>query len=180
MERSPSGKGRAVPAYQVTFAYDGANRVTSQTLLGGRTVLFGWDAKGPLTSLAPPGRPAHGFSHTPVDLIAESAPPEVGQGSVPGRGAGRIPRNWNWKPGDAAPLDGQMGTSHFATRLFPAFVKWLTCATEVSFALVLFPRRTTDCAFRRIRPPDWAYQAPPSPPDPGDPFSPECRSCSGN
>lgn len=65
---------------QVTFGYDAANRVTSQTLPGGRTVLFGWDAKGNLTSLTPPGRPAHGFSYTPVDLTAEYAPPEVGQG----------------------------------------------------------------------------------------------------
>ena len=65
---------------EVSFTYDGANRVLTQTLPGGRTVGFDWDPKGNLTSLTPPGRPAHGFSYTPVDLTAEYAPPEVGQG----------------------------------------------------------------------------------------------------
>jgi hypothetical protein len=34
-----------------------------------------------LTSLTPPGRPAHNFSHTPVDLTDDYTPPELADSS---------------------------------------------------------------------------------------------------
>jgi YD repeat-containing protein len=58
-------------------AYDLAARPTQETLPGGRVVGFGWDANGNLTSLTPPGRPAHTFEHTAVDLESEYEPPAV-------------------------------------------------------------------------------------------------------
>jgi len=43
----------------------------------GRRVGYGHDANGNIVSLAPPGRPAHGFAYTAVDLEAEYTPPPV-------------------------------------------------------------------------------------------------------
>jgi RHS repeat-associated protein len=58
-------------------AYDAAGRPTQETLPGGRVVGFGWDANGNLTSLTPPGKPAHAFRYTPVDQEREYEPPAV-------------------------------------------------------------------------------------------------------
>jgi RHS repeat-associated protein len=60
--------------------YDAAGRVLQQILPGNRTVGFGWDRNGNLTSLTPPGRPAHLFRYTPVDLEEEYEPPEATPG----------------------------------------------------------------------------------------------------
>ena len=39
----------------------------------------GYDANGNVTSVTPPGRPAHAFSYTPADLESDYTPPDVGQ-----------------------------------------------------------------------------------------------------
>jgi RHS repeat-associated protein len=65
----------------VGHQYDAAGRLTRQSLLDGRDILYGYDASGNLTSLTPPGRPAHVFAYTPVNLEGEYAPPLVGTGS---------------------------------------------------------------------------------------------------
>ncbi len=62
-----------------TFDYDGAGRVTRQTLPGSRQIDYGHDDNGNLTSVTPPSRPAHAFTHTPVDLLETyTAPPVAG------------------------------------------------------------------------------------------------------
>ena len=61
----------------VSFDRDDLGRVTTETLTDGRTVLFGYDADGNMTSITPPGRPLHGFSFTPVDLVGGYTPPAV-------------------------------------------------------------------------------------------------------
>ena len=63
------------------FDYDLAGRVTKQTLPDNREILFEYDANGNLASLYPPGRPVHGFTHTPVDLTESTVPPNVGAGT---------------------------------------------------------------------------------------------------
>ncbi|MCZ7619695.1 MAG: hypothetical protein M5U32_15880 [Myxococcota bacterium] len=67
------------PASRITSfdAYDDAGRALQMTLPGGRVVAFDYDANGNLTSLSPPGRPAHIFRYTPVDLESEYEPPAV-------------------------------------------------------------------------------------------------------
>ena len=60
------------------LAYDHAGRATRKTFPDGREVRVGYDAAGNLTSLKPPGRPAHTFVHTPVNLQAEYVPPDIG------------------------------------------------------------------------------------------------------
>ncbi len=61
-----------------SFAYDAAGRVTRQILPDGRVIQYAYDANGNLISLTPPGRPAHAFSYTPVDLEAQYTPPPAG------------------------------------------------------------------------------------------------------
>jgi len=66
------------PLSQVTsFEYDPAARVTKQVLPDLREILFGYDASGNTTSITPPGRPAHGFTYTGVDLEQVYLPPEL-------------------------------------------------------------------------------------------------------
>ncbi|MBI5710367.1 MAG: hypothetical protein HZC42_08710 [Candidatus Eisenbacteria bacterium] len=60
------------------FAYDDADRVIRQDLPGGRSVSLGYDANGNLTTITPPGRPAHGFEYTPVNLTSAYRPPPMG------------------------------------------------------------------------------------------------------
>jgi RHS repeat-associated protein len=55
------------------FAYDDAGRLIMQTLPDGRTIAFGYDENGNLTTVTPPGRGAHTFAPTAVDLIASHA-----------------------------------------------------------------------------------------------------------
>ena len=47
----------------------------------GRQIQYTYDAKGNLTSLTPPGQPAHVFNYTAVDQTADYVPPVVGAGS---------------------------------------------------------------------------------------------------
>jgi YD repeat-containing protein len=60
--------------------FDGADRPRTQRLpgpLGPRDVLFTYDGNGNLTSLTPPGRPAHAFALTKVNLEREYDPPQA-------------------------------------------------------------------------------------------------------
>jgi RHS repeat-associated protein len=75
--------------------YDSVGRVTRQVLADGREILYAYDASGNLTALAPPGRPAHGFEYTVVDLTHKYAPPE-------------IPPDSNWATDYAYNLDRQI------------------------------------------------------------------------
>jgi RHS repeat-associated protein len=64
-----------------TFVYDVDGRVVTQNMPGGRTIGLSYDADGNLTRLTPPGRPAHTFGYTPVDLTSRYDPPDVGAGT---------------------------------------------------------------------------------------------------
>jgi YD repeat-containing protein len=66
----------------VSFIYDPAGRVTSQTLADGRVIGFSYDANGNVASVTPPSRPAHAFDYTPVNLQAAYTPPDVGTGNT--------------------------------------------------------------------------------------------------
>ena len=59
----------------VNYEYDLAGRVIRQVLPDGRDVLFGYDANGNLTSLTPPGQPAHLFKYTQRDQTQVYDPP---------------------------------------------------------------------------------------------------------
>jgi RHS repeat-associated protein len=65
-------------AREVSFTYDLAGRVKTQTLPDSRVVSFSYDPSGNVTSITPPGRPAHAFGHTPIDLPETYTPPDVG------------------------------------------------------------------------------------------------------
>lgn len=60
------------------YDYDMVGRLTKQILPGGREITFAYDANGNLQSLTPPGRTAHGFEYTPVDLEQKYGPPRLG------------------------------------------------------------------------------------------------------
>lgn len=57
------------------YAYDSVGRVVKQTLFNGSEIRYGYDANGNLTSLTPPGRPAHTFAYTAADLDSVYSPP---------------------------------------------------------------------------------------------------------
>jgi RHS repeat-associated protein len=63
------------------FDYSLAGRIIGRTFADDRETLFDYDAKGNLISLVPPGSPEYGFGYTPVDLLAEYVPPDVGAGT---------------------------------------------------------------------------------------------------
>ncbi|MEA2489723.1 MAG: hypothetical protein QOH21_1515, partial [Acidobacteriota bacterium] len=52
----------------VGFGHDAADLPTRQVLTDSREIAFAYDAEGNLTSLTPPGRPAHTFIFGPVNL----------------------------------------------------------------------------------------------------------------
>ncbi|MCP4473262.1 MAG: RHS repeat protein, partial [Gammaproteobacteria bacterium] len=60
-----------------TFEYDVVGRVTKQILPDLREITYGYDANGNLTSLTPPGRPAHVFIYNGVDQEEQYTPPAV-------------------------------------------------------------------------------------------------------
>jgi RHS repeat-associated protein len=62
---------------EVGFVRDANGRVTRQVLPDGRVIGLAWDAHGNASSVTPPGRPAHGMTYTPVDLMESYDPPEV-------------------------------------------------------------------------------------------------------
>lgn len=65
-----------------TMFYDAADRPIRRVLPNGSVVQFTYDSSGNGTSVTPPGRPAHNFRFTAVDLVAEDDPPAV-NGATP-------------------------------------------------------------------------------------------------
>jgi RHS repeat-associated protein len=65
----------------IDFQYDLAGRVTREILADGRTTAFTYDANGNLASLTPPERSGHTLNYSPVNLVAEYVPPDVGAGT---------------------------------------------------------------------------------------------------
>jgi len=65
----------------VNFDYDLAGRVTLQTLPDGSFINYTYDANGNLTSIQPPGKAAHIFNYTAVNLESQYIPPDVGAGA---------------------------------------------------------------------------------------------------
>jgi RHS repeat-associated protein len=61
----------------ISFTRDLAGRVTTETLADGRVVNYTYDDNGNLTSVTPPGKSAHDFSYTIVNLISAYTPPTV-------------------------------------------------------------------------------------------------------
>ncbi len=68
-------------SHTARFDYDLAGRVITQTLADGRVIGYDYDANGNMESLTPPGRPAHTFKYTPVDLPEQYLPPDVNPGA---------------------------------------------------------------------------------------------------
>jgi len=59
-----------------TFTRDARGRATSETTDGVVTGV-GWDGLDNLSSVTPPGQPAHGMSYTPVSLMDQYTPPAL-------------------------------------------------------------------------------------------------------
>ena len=59
----------------LNFDADKTGKVTRQTLADGRVIQYGYDAKGNLTSITPPGKSAHVFKYNAVDQEDGYAPP---------------------------------------------------------------------------------------------------------
>ena len=55
--------------------------MTTYTRTDGTSIQYTYDANGNVTGVTPPGRPAHAFAYTPVDLVASYSPPIVGGAS---------------------------------------------------------------------------------------------------
>lgn len=58
-----------------SFSYDAAGRMVQQTSPDGRVTRYSYDASGNLTTLQPPGREAHVFDYSAVNLEERYAPP---------------------------------------------------------------------------------------------------------
>jgi RHS repeat-associated protein len=63
----------------VHFEHDSAGRITKRILPDGTAISAKYDSAGNLISVTPPGRPAHSFAYTPVNLISAYSPPAAGQ-----------------------------------------------------------------------------------------------------
>lgn len=61
----------------VSLGYDSAGRIISQTWLDQRNVGFSYDRSGNLAGVTPPGRAAHSFAYSPVNLESRFSPPEL-------------------------------------------------------------------------------------------------------
>lgn len=59
------------------FTHDAAGRLLTTTLPDGRVITKSYDANGNVTSVTPPGKSAHDFAYTPVDLTSTYTPPVV-------------------------------------------------------------------------------------------------------
>ncbi len=64
-----------------SYVTDAVGRVTQQTRPDGEVIGFGYDDASNLTSLTPPGKPTHGFTYTPVDLMEDYIAPDADGGS---------------------------------------------------------------------------------------------------
>lgn len=65
-----------------SYQYDLAGRVTQKTLADGRVILVSYDADGNVTTITPPGRPAHAFAYNAVNLETDYTPPALGSQPV--------------------------------------------------------------------------------------------------
>ena len=63
---------------EARYEYDPADRLIKAIGPDGREVVYAYDQAGNLTSLAPPGRPAHKFEHTSLDFVQSYTPPKIG------------------------------------------------------------------------------------------------------
>jgi YD repeat-containing protein len=57
--------------------------VTTQIRPDSSEILFAYDSAGNLTSLTPPGKPAHGFQYNAVGLVTQYDPPTIAAGAKP-------------------------------------------------------------------------------------------------
>jgi RHS repeat-associated protein len=62
----------------IGFEYDQAGRVIQETLPDGRQIGMNYDNNSNVTTITPPGKPAHNFDYTPVDLTKDYIPPFIG------------------------------------------------------------------------------------------------------
>ncbi|MEL7483864.1 MAG: RHS repeat-associated core domain-containing protein, partial [Planctomycetota bacterium] len=104
---------------EMTYTNDSAGRVLSATDANTNTAFFGYDGNGRMTSVTPPGRPAHVFSFTGLDQQDTYAAPTPsagggaggsgggGAGGSGGGGAGGGSSSWttDWDYDDDRQLD---------------------------------------------------------------------------
>jgi RHS repeat-associated protein len=64
--------------HETHYFYDAAGRVTRKQLADGREILTAYDSAGNLTSITPPGRPAHRLTYTSNNLPQSYVMPVVG------------------------------------------------------------------------------------------------------
>ncbi len=62
----------------LNLRYDLAGRITRNILPDLREINYGYDANGNITAVTPPGRPAHFFDYTAVNLTNSYDPPDIG------------------------------------------------------------------------------------------------------
>lgn len=62
---------------KTSYTHDSAGRLLTTTLPDGRVITNTYDANGNVTSVTPPGKSAHDFAYTPVDLTSTYTPPVV-------------------------------------------------------------------------------------------------------
>ena len=75
---------------RVELAYYPSDRIKQVTLPDSTVVGFDYDANGNVTSLTPPGRPAHTMTYTPVNLLQDYIPPPA-----PGTGTNTTHYDYN-------------------------------------------------------------------------------------
>lgn len=75
--------GEVDPLGRVTdYEYDAAGRRTRTVLPDGNEIQQTFDTAGRVLTVTPPGRPAHVFGHTPVNLLASYTAPDLGLGGT--------------------------------------------------------------------------------------------------
>ncbi|MBN1482472.1 hypothetical protein EH223_10545 [candidate division KSB1 bacterium] len=63
---------------EARFIRDKAGRLKQEMLPGDRLIKYDHDNSGNIITITPPGRPAHSFTYTPVNLIKTYTPPDIG------------------------------------------------------------------------------------------------------
>ncbi len=66
----------------LSLTYDLAGRILTETRPDGKVIAYNYDANGNIASLAPPGRPAHAFGFSPVNLKSGYVSPSVAGGGT--------------------------------------------------------------------------------------------------
>jgi len=103
--------------------------VTTQTLPDTRSIGFGYDANSNVTTLTPPGRPAHTFTFTPINLTSSYTPPPIA-----GTGSTGYLFNVDRQPTEVQRPDGQTTTFTYG-------------ATNGRLIGVTFSRGTLQCGY---------------------------------